>query len=217
MRDSIVAAAGEASGGGVVDTAVVSAVRFYRESLVELLRGRLDLRVIATATTAAELPPLPAGTVIVLDVAFAHGADDAAALTANGFSVVAVAIAETDDDVVVLAESGVIGFVGRNGSVEEIAAAVVCASRNETRCSSQVAGALLRRVHDARSTPSKSPNALTPREREIAGLLQRGLSNKEIAAMLSIQTATVKNHVHAVLGKLNVRRRADVVPTRGRN
>ena len=36
------------------------------------------------------------------------------------------------------------------------------------------------------------------------------LTNKEIAARLGIEVATVKNHVHNILEKLHVRRRADV-------
>ena len=48
---------------------------------------------------------------------------------------------------------------------------------------------------------------LPPREREIVALIDRGLSNKEIAGELHIELATVKNHVHSVLDKLQVRRR----------
>jgi two-component system, NarL family, nitrate/nitrite response regulator NarL len=49
--------------------------------------------------------------------------------------------------------------------------------------------------------------ALTAREREIAGLIVEGLSNKEIAARLQIELPTVKNHVHHILSKLNANRR----------
>jgi two-component system, NarL family, nitrate/nitrite response regulator NarL len=52
---------------------------------------------------------------------------------------------------------------------------------------------------------------LTPRESEIVRLIEHGLSNKEIARHLTIQLATVKNHVHNILEKLDVRRRADAV------
>jgi DNA-binding NarL/FixJ family response regulator len=48
---------------------------------------------------------------------------------------------------------------------------------------------------------------LTPREKEILDLVTRGLSNKEIADCLSIALNTVKNHVHNMLDKLNVRSR----------
>jgi DNA-binding NarL/FixJ family response regulator len=51
---------------------------------------------------------------------------------------------------------------------------------------------------------------LTRRQTEIAYLLERGLTNKEIANKLNISPATVKNHVHAILGKLEVDRRSKV-------
>jgi DNA-binding NarL/FixJ family response regulator len=50
---------------------------------------------------------------------------------------------------------------------------------------------------------------LTDREREVAVLLERGMSNKEIAGALGIEVPTVKNHVHHVLEKLGVRRRGE--------
>ena len=42
-----------------------------------------------------------------------------------------------------------------------------------------------------------------------AALLGRGLSNKAIARQLILSEATVKNHVHEILTKLRVRRRAE--------
>ena len=50
-------------------------------------------------------------------------------------------------------------------------------------------------------------HGLTPRELQICGLLQAGQSNKEMARQLQISEATVKNHVHNVLEKLQVRSR----------
>jgi DNA-binding NarL/FixJ family response regulator len=49
--------------------------------------------------------------------------------------------------------------------------------------------------------------ALSPRERQILALIDEGLANKEIAHRLGIELATVKNHVHHILEKLQVTRR----------
>ena len=49
----------------------------------------------------------------------------------------------------------------------------------------------------------------TSGESEILRLLSRNLSNKEIARDLALSAATVKNHVHNLLTKLNVSRRGD--------
>jgi two-component system, NarL family, nitrate/nitrite response regulator NarL len=74
--------------------------------------------------------------------------------------------------------------------------------------------ALLRRVvsvaHVQAGHAGSDPTAsLTAREREIVHLIDEGLSNKEIATRLQIELPTVKNHVHHVLDKLAVSRRAD--------
>jgi DNA-binding NarL/FixJ family response regulator len=52
---------------------------------------------------------------------------------------------------------------------------------------------------------------LTPREWEVARLVARGLSNKEIAQMLGTSPGTVKLQVHWVLQKLGVSKRGDLV------
>jgi DNA-binding NarL/FixJ family response regulator len=54
-----------------------------------------------------------------------------------------------------------------------------------------------------------SGDALTPREQEVMTFVNEGLSNKQIATLLGIRNATVKNHVHSILGKLRVRRRGE--------
>jgi DNA-binding NarL/FixJ family response regulator len=61
-------------------------------------------------------------------------------------------------------------------------------------------------------TPPVDPLApLSPREREMTLLIARGLSNTEIAAEAFLSEATVKSHVRAVLQKLALRSRVQIV------
>ena len=51
------------------------------------------------------------------------------------------------------------------------------------------------------------PSTLSPREREVALLVARGLSNKEIARELGLSVGTVKLHVHSIFMKLGAHKR----------
>ena len=51
--------------------------------------------------------------------------------------------------------------------------------------------------------------ALTPRERDVLGLLARGDTNREIADALTLSEKTVKRHVTGILTKLQVRNRTE--------
>jgi DNA-binding NarL/FixJ family response regulator len=55
------------------------------------------------------------------------------------------------------------------------------------------------------------PQVLSPREREIALLVARGLSNKEVARKLGLSHGTIKSHVHSILQKLGARTRYSLI------
>lgn len=126
--------------------------------------------------------------------------------------IVAVGVSDADAHVLACMEAGADGYVDREGSLETLIAAIESAARGELHCSPRVAGGLLRRL--AALACAREPIApagqLTVREGQIVQLIVQNLSNKEIASRLGIEVATVKNHVHNLLEKLNVRRRVDV-------
>ncbi len=57
---------------------------------------------------------------------------------------------------------------------------------------------------------------LTGREREVIGLLAHGLTNREIGTRMFVSESTAKFHVHNVMRKLGVRRRAEVAYAAGK-
>jgi len=119
-------------------------------------------------------------------------------------------IGKGDDEALACAEAGLSGFVGREGTVADLASAVVSAMKGELQCSARLAALLFQRVAILAKTQPTVAMVLTRREREIAALIADGLSNKEIAIDLRIGPATVKNHVHNILDKLRVKRRGAI-------
>ena len=200
----------------MIQVLIVAHIRLYREGLAQVLTREPTLAVVGMAASREEalaaartLQP----DVLLLDLAMAESRDLVRELQAAGLSVkvVAIGLIEAEGEVLSCAEVGVAGYVPREGSLEDLVAAVESVGRGELLCSPQVAGSLLRRLAALaleRGPASEGPR-LTLREREIVGLIDQGLSNKDIARQLGIEVATVKNHVHSILEKLSVRRRGE--------
>lgn len=193
---------------------IVSEIRLYREGLAGVLSQLHDFHRVNTCESAAESVCLfghDQFDMILLDMSAPSG-DSSARLFSRQFpsvKIVALAVPETEQHVLACAEAGVMAYVPREGSIDDLVKAIRHAARGEALCSPSITGGLMRRVallaHDTSLT-----NTLTPRELEIAGHLAHGTSNREIAVRLGIELCTVKNHVHNILDKLGVERRADV-------
>jgi DNA-binding NarL/FixJ family response regulator len=194
---------------------IASDVRLHREGLATTLAafGRLTIvgAVAGSDLTFAYLSRC-GPDVVLLDMALSGCLGIPAALRAEpAVKFVAFAVSEGDDGVLACAEAGFSGYVGKDGSAEDLVLTIEGALRGEVLCPPQIAGALFRRLAAVVSShePNPSISTLTGRELEIIELVDQGHSNKEIARRLRIGPATVKNHVHNILEKLHVRRRAE--------
>jgi two-component system nitrate/nitrite response regulator NarL len=195
---------------------ILSDVKLYREGLAWSLSQRQEVTVVATCTPDTEALEQIAGaspTTVLLDFATPVALNIPKELNRlwPGIKIIAFAVGEIEHELVACAEAGIQGFVTRDGSVDDLVTSVLSAHRGEVFCSPRLTAMLFKRVaalFDAAQEPPARA-ALTRREREIAELLNAGLSNKEIALSLKIGSATVKNHVHSILEKLNVTRRGE--------
>jgi two-component system nitrate/nitrite response regulator NarL len=151
--------------------------------------------------------------VVVVDAGGKEGQETVSRVAATvDAPIVALAVGDDEENVIALAEAGVIGFIDREEGLDALVAAVALVARGEAAFPPRIGTSLLRRVstfRQHRRTLDVAP--LTVRESQVAELIAEGLSNKEIAARLFIEVATVKNHVHNILEKLGVDRRFDAV------
>ena len=202
-------------------------VRLYREGLVAALRANTQFAIHETSGLAGDVLATVHALrpqVVVVDVSRAGSRDLVRSLRATDSCahVLAFAVDQQIDDILDFAEAGADAFFDSNGSLTELAAAIDCTANGELLCSPRVSAQLFRQAaHRADRAVSPvvlpaNPGArLTHRERQVLELLKQGRSNKEIASHLRIAEATVKNHVHHVLEKMQVTTRSKAAAVSG--
>jgi DNA-binding NarL/FixJ family response regulator len=103
---------------------------------------------------------------------------------------------------------GIDGFMTYNEVERKIQAAIRALAHGRLWFTPEV---LAEYVSHLRSTQLQPKPNLTKKEAEVLGLVERGFSNKEIAAQLSISESTVKFHLSNAFAKLGVENRRAAV------
>ena len=211
---------------GTVYVFVAAAVRMYEEGLASVIRDDERFGLAGTAASRhalldalAELDPPP--DVVLVDLGRDEGiaAVRAVRRVRPETGVIALAV-DGEDDAVAYAEAGAAGLVPRESSLQELGELIQSVADGGSPVAPRLGAVLLRRLaaQAEHARAGSDPRSLTAREREVARLIDRGLSNKEIATRLCIELPTVKNHVHSILEKVDVSRRdqaATVLRSRG--
>jgi two-component system nitrate/nitrite response regulator NarL len=191
---------------------IVSDVRFVRDALVSIFEPHARFNVLgACAEFGAVFELSIAPDVVVIDTAIRDGFAMVRRIRqfAPEVRIVALALAEREDEVLAWVESGVSGYIPRSAALNDVVAILEATIRGEQMCSPQMASCLVRRLAtDGTRQRPPEPAALTRRELEIIQLINEGLTNKEIARRLTIGLATTKSHVHNLLAKLGLERRS---------
>lgn len=196
--------------------AIISDVRLHCEGLALLLAHEPDLSLVGSAATLPEALTMVSDLspdVLLADHGMIGLPEGMKALLRRvpGLKVLVFGVSEQEDEVLRWAEAGAAGYAAREASPAELVATLRSVHRGELLCSPSIAASLMRRVASGpgRSVPA-GLHRLTRRERETVQLIAEGLTNRAIAERLGIELATVKNHVHRLLAKLQVRGRYEV-------
>jgi DNA-binding NarL/FixJ family response regulator len=119
---------------------------------------------------------------------------------------------DDDEEVLAALREGAHGYLLKDVTLEALLEAIRTLARGGQHIQPAVSAALLHRL--AAGSPRPAPpqhEALTDREIDVLRLMAAGWSNREIAAALHLAEGTVKNHVSAILLKLDVRDRTRAV------
>ena len=192
-----------------------------RSGFSVLLNAQPDIEVIAEAVNgeeaiarAAELRP----DVILMDVRMPvlDGLQATRVITAmdGAPKVLVLTTFDLDDYVYEALRSGASGFLLKDASAGELAAAVRLVAAGDALLSPGVTRRLIAefaRMGAPRSPGRQQLDGLTERESEVLALVARGMSNGEIADYLVVAEQTVKTHVSRILMKLGLRDRTQAV------
>ena len=183
-----------------------------RDGLELLLKLERDIEVVATAADGAEAVELAARhqpDLMLMDLKMpgTNGIEATRQIRARYPQVKVLVLTTYDDDEWVFdaIRAGASGYLLKDTSREEIVKAVRGTVAGKSFVDPGVAGKLLGQVASKQVQPETLLTAkLTEREVDVLRLIARGFSNPDIAAELHLSEGTVRNHVSAILARLEV-------------
>lgn len=189
-----------------------------RQGLRTMLEREGDLLVVAEAGTpeqARDAVREHRPDVVLLDLKL--GDDDDAGLavcrqlTADdpGVRVLVLTTFLNERLVVAALRAGAKGYVLKDVDAEALVRSIRAVHAGESAFDSHAAAVVVRSMSG--DGGREAAVSFTARESEVVRLLAHGLSNRQIGSTLFISETTVKFHVHNVMDKLGVKRRAEVV------
>jgi DNA-binding NarL/FixJ family response regulator len=203
----------------MITIVVVDDQSLIRDGVAALLGAEPDFTVVGTAADGAEAVGLISSLspdVALMDIRMPDldGVEATRRLVDSGCAtkILILTTYGAEDLVLSALRAGASGYLLKDTPRQSLAAAVRSVATGEATLEKEV---LARLVANVGSPPparlSETIEGLSAREAEVLGLVGRGKSNSEIAAVLSIQESTVKTHVAHIQAKLNARDRVQLV------
>jgi DNA-binding NarL/FixJ family response regulator len=194
--------------------------RLLRESVARILSKKTEFQVIASQPVESDPKTDIAETkvhVVVLDSL--HLLGETSILEPNQrnsrqVKCVLVAMEDNREAFLTAIRLGALGYVLQDASSVEVVSAIRAVAQGEAVCPARYVRLLydyfLSRTSEAPNDRVRAQLGLTRREQQLIPLIERGLTNKEIASQLNLSEQTVKNHIHRILRKVGVETRLSV-------
>ncbi len=193
-----------------------------RQGIRLLLETQPDLQVVGEAGDGAEAIRLAgelAPDLVVMDIAM-PGVDGLKATREikrlqPATQVLALTMHEDEQYFFKVLAAGASGYVLKRAASSDLIMAVHTVGRGEVFLYPSVAKKLVADFLHRRTTLEDGDDtlltSLTPREREVLGLIADGLANRQIAERLSVSLSTVQTHYAHISEKLNLRNRGELI------
>jgi two-component system, NarL family, nitrate/nitrite response regulator NarL len=201
-----------------VSVAVVDDHPLMIEAISGLLTRASGFALVGVGTTANDIVDLCRRTqpqVAVVDLPMpgeVYSAIESAIRISPSTKIVAFTAANGVDSAIRALDAGASGYVLKGSSTKELLHAIASVHSGETYITQSFASRVISGLRDA-SLRRKAAAAviLSIREQQIVRLLMNGRTNKEIAIAIKISEKTVKHYMTALMQKLQVRNRVEVV------
>lgn len=183
-----------------------------RDGMELLLKLERDFDVVGTACDGAEAVELagkkkPDLVLMDLKMPGVNGIEATRQIRAHYPEIKVLVLTTYDDEQWVFdaIRAGASGYLLKDTPREEIVRAIRGTLEGKSFVDPGVAGKLLEQVASKQVQPETMlTQKLTEREVDVLRLIARGLNNSEIAVRLSLSEGTVRNHVSAILTKLEI-------------
>ena len=183
-----------------------------RRGLAVFIHGFDDFELVGEASDGEEaiaMVPTYEPDVILMDIQMPNttGIEATKTIRSQYPDVQIIALTSFKDEELVRSamEAGAIGYLIKNSSVQDIAAAIRQAAHGVPTLSTEATRALIK----AATQPRRPGYDLTDREYDVLALLVQGMNNSQIADKLFVGRSTVKTHVSNILSKLGVSNRLE--------
>ncbi len=197
---------------------VVDSHAIYRRGLVASLESLSRVECVFEADNARralEHPAFGDADIVILDITMTDGYELMETAIANPSSHVIACTSDCEDGSVSTAvEAGVVGYLRKETLTQDVLqAAIQAAAGGAAILAPNMLQAMLNGNAPERDgiAPRLAGQRLTEREQRVLALIAEGHPTREVAARLSYSERTVKNVLHDIVTKLNVRSRSQAV------